>query len=336
MARKTGTSTYIMENKPCVLGFASIVGKKEGEGNLAKYFDKIYNDTTLGQKTWEKAESRLVAEAVSVALKKADLNYPDIDIIFSGDLLNQCISSTYGIRETGIPFLGLFGACSTIAESICAASLLIDSGTVQNCVCATSSHFCSAERQFRYPLEYGGQRPQSSQWTVTGSGGLVLGTEEHGICIDKACIGRIVDNGTTDANNMGAAMASAAADTLLRFFSDTGDPPEMYDLIATGDLGFVGSQILKELLAREGLVLGDRYTDCGLLIFDRDRQDVHSGGSGCGCCASVLCSYILNSMSEGKMSNVLVCATGALMSPTSVQQGESIPGIAHAVHLSKK
>lgn len=335
MAQRIGNYTIKLDKQPSVLGYAAVVGKKEGQGPLGRNFDMVFEDTLIGQKSWEKAESVLQKEAVKKALEKAGCQPSDMDGIIAGDLLNQCISSTFGLEPFDIPFLGVYGACSTMAESLLVGSMMIDSGAANKCACVTSSHFASSERQFRFPLEYGGQRPPTAQWTVTGSGSVILGNSGSDICITEMSVGKIVDAGIKDANNMGAAMAKSAAVTLLNYFSDTGNDPKQFDMIATGDLGFVGSQILIELLNREGINLGDKYTDCGLLIFDRDKQGVDSGGSGCGCSASVLCSYILNGLKEGKLKDVLFIATGALMSPTSVQQGENIPGVAHLIRFNK-
>ncbi len=334
MPTRQGRYTLKLDSCPSITGFAAIVGKKEGEGPLARSFDMICDDTTMGEKTWEKAESRLQKDAVNKALDKAGLTPSDIDYIFAGDLLNQCISSTYGLRDLEIPLLGLFGACSTMAESLCLGSIFVDTGAAGHCACVTSSHFCSAERQFRYPLEYGGQRTPTAQWTVTGSGCAIVAASEQAPYVRAVTVGRIQDMGITDVNNMGAAMAPAAADTLKTFFIDTGTTPDNYDLILTGDLGQVGSQLVEELMQRDHLEISGRHSDCGLLIFDIKTQAVNAGGSGCGCSASVLCSHILTQLKQGTLHDVLFVATGALMSPTSLQQGESIPGIAHLVHLS--
>ena len=334
MPTRQGRYTLKLDSCPSIAGFAAIVGKKEGEGPLARSFDMICDDTTMGEKTWEKAESRLQKDAVNKALDKAALTPSDIDYIFAGDLLNQCISSTYGLRDLEIPLLGLFGACSTMAESLCLGSIFVDTGAAGHCACVTSSHFCSAERQFRYPLEYGGQRTPTAQWTVTGAGCAIVAASDQAPYVRAVTVGRIQDMGITDVNNMGAAMAPAAADTLKTFFIDTGTNPDNYDLILTGDLGQVGSQLVEELLQRDHLDIAGRHSDCGLLIFDIKTQAVNAGGSGCGCSASVLCSHILTQIKQGTLHDVLFVATGALMSPTSLQQGESIPGIAHLVHLS--
>lgn len=336
MATRVGRYTIRLDTPPAVRGYASIVGKKEGEGPLARYFDKINEDTTFGEKTWEKAESRLQKDTLNLALRKAAITPDTVDVIFAGDLLNQCIGSSFGLREFDIPFLGLFGACSTMAESLTLASILVEGGFANVAAALTSSHFCSAERQYRLPLEYGGQRPQSSQWTVTGAGAAILAREGEGPFIRELTVGKIVDLGIKDSNNMGAAMAPAAADTLKTYFKDTGTRPEDFDLILTGDLAQVGSDLLHSLLQKEGIELGKRQNDCGLMIFDREKQDVHSGASGCGCSASVLCSKIFGDMRAGRLQEVLFMATGALLSPLSVQQGESIPSVAHLLHLSAR
>ena len=271
---------------------------------------------------------------METALSKASIRPEAVDFVFAGDLLNQCISSSFGLMALGIPFLGQYGACSTMAQTIAAAGVFLESGAASLCGAVTSSHFCSAERQYRFPLEYGGQRPPTSQWTVTGAGAVLMsGHKPETPYLSAVTAGRIVERGVCDANNMGAAMAPAAAETLAAFLRDTQSEPGQYDLIATGDLGLVGSRLLRELLRREGIDLSENYRDCGLLIYDREKQDVHSGGSGCGCSASVLCSLILPKLAKKELRNVLFLATGALMSPTSVQQGSAIPCIAHLCHF---
>lgn len=335
MSQKLGRSTFRLTNPPSALAYAAVGGKKEGEGPLARDFDLLCDDSSFGEQTWEKAESRLQKDAVNKALEKARLSSGDIDLIFAGDLLNQCVGSTYGLRDLEIPFLGLYGACSTMAESLAVASLFVDNGLAERAAAVTSSHFCSAERQFRFPLEYGGQRPPTAQWTATASGAVIVGAAAQAPFIREVSIGKITDLGITDANNMGAAMAPAAASTIETFLRDTGTGPEDYDLILTGDLGKVGKALLLDLLKRQGVDLSRNHDDCGLMLYD-EEQDVHAGGSGCGCSASVLCGYVLPRIASGVYKDVLFAATGALMSPTSVQQGESIPGIAHLVHLSHK
>ncbi len=333
MPKRLSQSTVLLNSKPKILEFAAVGGKKEGEGPLGEQFDKIFTDNTLGENTWEKAESRLQTEACQTVFTKAGLSSPDIDVMFAGDLLNQCSGSAYGLRDIQIPFYGLYGACSTMAEGLSIAALFIDSGIARKTLSVTSSHFCSSERQFRFPLEYGGQRTPTAQWTATASGAIILSNECGEPHIEAVCTGKIKDLGITDANNMGAAMAPAAADTIKTYLSDTSTSPDDYDMIFTGDLGLVGTELLYELLQKDGIDLSGHHNDCGLMLFDRETQDVHAGGSGCGCSAGVLCSHILPEMRAGKLKNVLFVATGALMSTTSVQQGQSIPGIAHLAHI---
>lgn len=333
MPERKGSYTIQLSNRPMILSSAAVVGKKEGEGPLGNVFDRVFEDTTLNEKTWEKAESDMQKEAVTCALNKAALSPSQVQHIFAGDLLNQCTASTYGLRELNIPLYGQFGACSTMAQTLSMAAIFVDSGAADICCAVTSSHFCTAERQFRFPLEYGGQRPPTAQWTATAAGAAVVGMGGSGVRIAEVLGGRQVDLGVTDANNMGSAMAPAASDTLYRFFEDTHTTPSDYDLILTGDLAAVGSEMLHKLLEKKGYHLGDKHDDCGLMIYDRQKQDVHAGGSGCGCSAAVLCSDILQRMTAKKLHDVVFVGTGALMSPTTSQQGESIPGIAHLVHL---
>ena len=333
--KKIGKRTIIFDNKPRIISYGSVVGKKEHEGPLSNEFDAYTTDSFFGEKSFEKAESKLQKTAVQTALDKAGLTPDDIDNIFAGDLLNQCIGSSFGLRSFGIPFIGLYGACSTMALSAGLAAVFIDSGAAKKTISVTSSHFCSAERQYRFPLNYGSQRTPTAQWTVTGSGALILGKDGGDIYISSVTFGEIEDLNIKDANNMGAAMAPAAAGTLLNFFKDTETKPEDYDIIFTGDLGYVGTNLLYELLEREGIDIRCRHSDCGTLIFDREKQDVHAGGSGCGCSASVLCSYIMHRLEKGDFGNILFMSTGALMSPTSSFQGESIPGIAHLLNIKK-
>jgi stage V sporulation protein AD len=337
MPTRVGKYTIQLQTNPAIIGFASVVGKKESEGPFGQYYDQCHTDTTLGESSWEKAESRLQNEAVHLALNKAGLKSSDIDCILAGDLLNQCISSTFGLRNLNIPFLGQYGACSTMAQTLAIASLFVESGAATRTAAVTSSHFCSAERQFRYPLEYGGQRTPTAQWTATAAGSIILGSRTAYpaavVGLQAITFGRIVDYDIKDVNNMGAAMAPAAASTLTDYFNDTGTSPQDYDLILTGDLGLVGSSLLDDLMQREGKDIRPVHNDCGLMIYDREKQDVHAGGSGCGCSAAILCSAILQQMSVGQLHKVLFLGTGALMSPTSSQQGESIPGVAHLVYL---
>lgn len=337
MPTRIGKYTLELNSKPTILGSAAVVGKKESEGPLGEYFDQCHNDTTLGESSWEKAESRLQNETVLLALDKAGLKNTDIDCIFAGDLLNQCISSTFGLRGLNIPFLGQYGACSTMAQTLGIASVFAESGAARTAVAVTSSHFCSAERQFRFPLEYGGQRAPTAQWTATAAGAIVVGSprekKEGQITVEAISFGRITDMGIKDAANMGAAMAPSAAQTLTDYFHDTGDGPQDYDVILTGDLGMIGSDLLQQILMKDSIDISAVHNDCGLMLYDRKKQDVHAGGSGCGCSGAVLCSYIMQQMTAGKLHKVLFLGTGALMSPTSSQQGESIPGVAHLVYL---
>lgn len=333
MIRKIGAYTIGFEEMPSIIGYGSVAGKKESEGPLKNYFDKIFFDSYAGQSSWEKAESLMQQEALSIALNRCSLHTEDIDFVFAGDLLNQCVSSSFGLREMNIPYLGQYGACSTMAQGLIMASVMVESGAAKNAACVTSSHFCSAERQYRFPLEYGGQRTPTAQWTVTGSGSCVLSNVKKGPSIVRATVGRIVDYGVTDVNNMGAAMAPAAAQTLMSYFRDTNTKPSEYDLILTGDLGHLGSELLYELLKKENMDIKGRHRDCGMMIFDGKRQDVHCGGSGCGCSASVLCSLIMKNLLDRTYENILFMATGALMSPTTCWQGESIPAIAHLVNI---
>lgn len=335
MPIRVGESTIRFSRRPILVNYAAVGGRKEGEGPLGRCFDAIFEDARMGMDTWEQAESALQREALTRALDKAGLAVTQLQALFAGDLLNQNIASTFGLREMGVPLIGQFGACSTMGQTLALAALFVDSGAAEYGAAVTSSHFCTAERQFRFPLEYGGQRTPTGQWTATAAGACVVGMGD-GVVVDSVCFGRVCDLGVTDMTNMGAAMAPAAADTIARYLQDTGTAPTDYDLIVTGDLGKVGSDLCRQLLERQGVTLGENYTDCGLLLFDRQRQDVHAGGSGCGCSASVLCAYLLPQMEQGALGRVLFCPTGALMSPTSSQQGESIPGICHALCLVRE
>lgn len=337
MAKKLGKHTIITEHSPSIFSFASIVSEKEGEGPLAQHFDIISNDPMFGQDSWEQAESTMQQQLIEYILKKSNMSPDDIDFLFAGDLLNQCTGTSYGVKNFKIPFCGLYGACSTMAESLSIASIFIDSNIGNRCLAMTSSHFCSAEKQYRFPVQYGSQRTPTAQWTVTGSGAIIISHNYENLNdnphIEAITIGTIEDFGVTDVNNMGAAMAPAAATTILNYFKDTNDSPEDFDMIITGDLGYIGSDILLDLLKRHGLDIEKNHTDCGKLIFNRETQDVHSGGSGCGCSASVLCSYILKSLMKKTINKILFIATGALMSPTSIKQGQSIPCIAHLIKI---
>lgn len=332
MAKRLGKNTIELFSRPHIISSAAVVGKKEGEGPLGNGFDVIYEDTTLGEETWEKAESAILEKALKLSIEKAGLTPEDISTVFAGDLLNQCMSSCFGIRDMKIPFAGVYGACSTMALSLVLAALSVETDAFEYVAAATSSHFCSAEKQFRYPLEYGGQRAPSAQWTVTGSGAMILSKSGEGPFIDKVHIGTVCDLGIRDMNNMGAAMAPAAKKTISDFLSETNTRPQDYDLILTGDLGQIGSELLYELLEKESNIdIRSVHRDCGLMIYDREKQDVHAGGSGCGCSASVLCSEIMSGMRQRRYRKIMFVATGALLSGVSSLQGESIPGIAHGV-----
>ena len=329
--KKLGKQTLQLDSPVNILETASIVGPKESNGPLAEYFDKCIEDEFWGEKSWEKAESKFIKETTNLVIAKSGLSAKDIDYAFAGDLLNQCISSSFALRESNIPFFGIFGACSTFVEGLCLGSVFIDSGACENILCATSSHFCSAEKQFRFPLELGNQRTPTSQWTITGSGAAILSSAGSRPHITHLTPGIITDLGIKDANNMGAAMAPAALSTICAHFEDTGRTPDYYDAIITGDLGYVGKDILIDLMRTKGYDIASKYNDCGVLMFDKKKQDTHSGGSGCACIASVFSGYLYNQMLQGKIQKLLLVATGALMNATSSQQGESIPGIAHAV-----
>lgn len=326
--RKIG-KTVIFDKPPKIIGHAGVAGKKEGEGPLAKDFDMIFEDTTMGQQSYELAESAMLHDAIIRSLSNAGVAPSSVDFVLSGDLLNQCMGSAFALKDLEIPSIGLFGACSTMALSLSTGAMLVNGGA--SCVvCATSSHFCSSERQFRFPLEYGGQRPPTAQWTVTGAGSSVVSNEGRGTEIKAVQIGTITDLGITDANNMGAAMAPAALNTLLTLFNDTKTNPEDYDLIVSGDLGTLGSRILKDLIWEKGFDIEKQHVDCGELVYNIAEQE-YQGGSGAGCSALVFSSYLFDKLKKGKLKKIIIMATGALLSSLSSQQGESIPGIAHAV-----
>jgi stage V sporulation protein AD len=332
--KNLGKQTKKLENPPIIISTSSIVGPKEGDGPLGHTFDYVIEDEMWGEKTWEKAESKIVKETWLKLLEKASKTPNDINYIVAGDLLNQCVATTFGLRESNVPYLGIYGACSTMCESLGIGSMLIDGGFADNIVCLTSSHFCSAEKQFRFPLELGTQRPPSAHWTVLGCGGALISNQGQGAYITHITSGRIVDMGINDAGNMGGAMAPAAADTIVNHFIDTGFTPDYYDMIFTGDLGMIGKSVCKEMVSEQGFDINNKLEDCGLMIFDRIRQDVHAGGSGCGCAASVFAGHLYQEIMKNNLKKVLLVATGALLSPTSIQQGETIPSIAHAVSIS--
>lgn len=332
--KHVGKQSIALTNPPSIAGHACVAGEKEGEGPLRDSFDYISQDMRFGQKSWEKGESEMVRRALELAIGKAGQQPESIEYLFGGDLLNQCIGTTFGVRDSNIPFFGIYGACSTMAEGLSLAAMTIDGGFADVTAAVTSSHFCTSERQYRFPVEYGGQRPPTAQWTVTGSGAVVLTSEGPGPYITHITTGKIVDAGIKDANNMGAAMAPAAYETLRMHFADLALKPSDYDLIVTGDLGQVGAAIVLDFFKRDGMDIMSNYDDCGLMIFAEKTQDVHAGGSGCGCSASVLCGHLLNGMRTGRWDKILFAGTGAMLSPTSSQQNESIPSICHAVAIS--
>jgi len=331
---KQGRQSFLLEDPPVITTWASIAGKKEVEGPLSHTFDIKCRDTYFGQKTWEQAEKHMQQLILNKLISKAGIPREEIGLVFSGDLLNQCIGSSFSLRNTGIPHLGLYGACSTMAESLLMASMAVGGGFSDRVIAMTSSHFASSERQYRFPLGYGGQRTPTSQWTVTGSGAALVCSKGTGPKITACTIGTVTDWGIKDANNMGAAMAPAAYNTIRTHFEDLHCCPTDFDLIVTGDLGQTGKELLMELARKDGISLGGKITDCGTLIFDNTTQDVHSGGSGCGCSAITLCGYLLEQLKSGKLKKILFCGTGALLSPTSTQQGLSIPGVCHAVCIT--
>ncbi len=330
---KKGKQSFVLSELPVITAWASVAGKKESEGPLSDWFDVTSQDTLFGQKTWEQAEKQMQKIALDTLLKKAELSRQQIGMVFSGDLLNQCIGSSFTLRNTGIPHLGLYGACSTMAESLLLSSMAVSGGFSDRVVAMTSSHFASSERQYRFPLGYGGQRTPTAQWTVTGAGAALVCTAGTGPRIESCTVGTVTDLGIKDANNMGAAMAPAAYQTIRAHLEDLQMVPEDFDLIVTGDLGQLGKELLLELARRDGISLGGKLSDCGTLIFDQLKQDVHSGGSGCGCSAVALCGYLLGKLNSGKLHRILFCGTGALLSPTSTQQGLPIPGVCHAVSI---
>lgn len=334
--KKLGKQTVKFIDPPSILSTYSIVGVKEGAGPLSEYFDIILEDDLWGESTWEKSESKIQKETIKNAIEEAKLLPSQIDYLFAGDLLNQIIPSSYSARDLEIPFFGLYGACSTMSESLSLGAMIMDGGYGEQVVCATSSHFSTAERQFRLPLEHGNQRAATSQWTVTGSGAAVLGKGDEGPFITHITTGKVIDPGIKDANNMGPAMSPAAADTIIRHFKDTGFSPKDYDLIITGDLAELGLEMTKKLIEKEGYDLANVFSDCGTEIFDNEVQETGLGGSGCGCSGSVFAGYIYKEMKNKNLNTVLLVSTGALHSPTGLLQGESIPGIAHAVRLSNE
>lgn len=330
MGKRLKNGTMIFENKPNICFGESIVGKKESEGPLGNYFKNVMKNENFNEKTYEKTEKKMISFVINELINDAKMPKKDIDVIIGGDLMNQIISVSFSAREFNSQLLGLYGACSTMCESLILGASLIDSGFVSNAVCVTGTHFGSVERQYRFPLDLGTQRPPSSQWTVTGAGGTLL-KNSGGFCkITKGLIGKVIDYGVTDANNMGAAMSPSARDTLVRFFEDTSTTANDYDLIVTGDLGRLGSEILYDLMKEKGYDISSNHFDCGGNIYNEDKSRFQ-GGSGAGCSASVFNSVILEKIKCGELKKVIFMATGALLSPLSVQQGESIPGISHLV-----
>ncbi len=331
--QKCGKHSFILEKPPVITTWASVAGKKESEGPLSDTFDVIKRDSYFGEKTWEQAEKRMQQMALEQLSKKAGIPKRDFGLVFSGDLLNQCIGSSFTLRNTGIPHIGLYGACSTMSESLLLASMAVGGGFFDKVVAMTSSHFASSERQYRFPLGYGGQRPPTAQWTVTGSGAALVCASGQGPKITACTIGTVTDLGIKDANNMGPAMAPAALSTIKTHFEELKTSPDDFDLIVTGDLGQLGKEALLTLAQKDGVALGGKLMDCGTEVFDLLKQDVHCGGSGCGCSAIVLCGHLLNQLHTGKLKKILFCGTGALLSPVSTQQGLPIPGVCHAVSI---
>lgn len=333
MGRQIGRSTWEYRENVQLISYAAVAGPMEGNGQLGKRFDRVYEDLYMGQETWEKAERKMIEDAVQISIKKGNLTNDEIDLYFAGDLLNQNISASFSAKTNQIPFLGVYGACSTSVLSLSLATALVDSGFAQKAISAVSSHNCTAEKQYRYPTEYGGQKPDTAQWTVTGAGAAVVGiADQSGPRITQTTIGKVMDLGIKNPFDMGSAMAPAAADTIKQHFEDTNRIPDDYDLIVTGDLGKVGHPIAKELLSKAGYELDQRFQDCGLMIYT-DEQEVFAGGSGCASSAVVTYGHLIDELKTGTYRRILVVATGALLSPISYQQGESIPCIAHAVAI---
>ncbi len=329
-----GHQTWVFESKPTIIASAAVGGPHEAKGPLAEDFDLLHEDFWLGQDSFEKAEKKLQEQACETAIKKANMKKEDVQFLMAGDLMNQTVPSSFAARTLGVPFLGLYGACSTSMEGLALASLLVDSKFAKNVLVCTSSHNAASEKQYRYPTEYGSQKPPTAQWTVTGSGAALVTDHGEGPKVTTATIGRVIDMGLTDPFNMGAAMAPAAVDTIEAHFRDLNRDPSYYDVIATGDLGRVGHRIAGDLLKKHGLDIPEEiFTDCGILIYREDQPGVLAGGSGCGCAATTTFGHFLNRMRKGELKKILVIATGALLSPMSYQQKESIPSVAHAVSI---
>lgn len=328
-----GMQSIAFEQSPYIVSSASVAGKKEGEGPLGSMFDLVEEENLFGEDTWEAAESTMQKEACTLALGKARIRKEDVRFLFGGDLLRQGIATSLGTADLEIPMFGLFGACSTAGEALALASMSVAAGYGDFMLAVTSSHFASAEKEFRFPLSYANQRPLSAQWTVTASGAFLVGKKRSHVRITGVTIGKIVDYGLKDSQNMGACMAPAACDTIVRHLEDFHRTPEDYNRIVTGDLGYVGQSILFDLMRGKGIDIKQNHMDCGMLIFDQQKQDTHAGGSGCGCAASVLSAYILPKIARGEWKRVLFVPTGALMSTVSYNEGASVPGIAHGIVL---
>ena len=331
--KRLGKQTVKLIKAPTIAAYAAVGGNMEAQGPLAHHYDYLSEDSYFGAKSWESAESAMLKKCFDMVIHKASISAENLEYIFTGDLLNQCVGSEFAIKDSGVPVFGLFGACSTMAESLSLAAMTIDGGFADTVCAMTSSHFCSAERQFRFPLSYGGQRTPTAQWTATAAGALILTSEGSGPYVTHITTGKIIDAGIGDAANMGCAMAPSALETILTHLSETGRDPSYYDMIVTGDLGAIGRDVLLDLAYQNGFDLSTVSNDCGMMIYDRQKQDVHAGGSGCGCSASVLAGYLLPKLQKGEIKKILFAATGALMSPTTAQQGESILGICHAVSI---
>ncbi|MDO5538549.1 MAG: stage V sporulation protein AD [Eubacteriales bacterium] len=331
MEQKTGKQSIQFAQAPYIISAASVAGKKEGEGPLGKLFDLVCNDDRFGEDNWEKAESTMQNEALSAAIAKAKIQKSNVRYLFGGDLLGQLIATSFGLENFDIPLFGLYGACSTCGESLSLAAMTVSAGYADYAAAVTSSHFGSAEKQFRFPLAYGNQKPLSATWTVTGSGAFIVSNKRGNARITGITTGKVVDFGVKDSMNMGACMAPAACDTIYQNLMDFCRSPEDYDQIITGDLGYVGQEILIELMKDRGFDISKQHMDCGIEIFDRDVQDTHSGGSGCGCSAVTLAAKILPNIEKGAWKRILFVPTGALLSTVSFNEGQSVPGIAHGV-----
>lgn len=326
-------NTIFLKNTPSICDCACIVGPKEKNGPLKEYFENSVEDVFFGEKSFEKAESKFVKEALNLLMKRNNYNVEDISAIFGGDLLNQCIASTFAVRNNNIPYIGIYGACSTFVEGLCLSSLLVNAGYFANSINFSSSHYCSAERQFRLPLEQGSPKPPTSQWTVTAAGCAYITEKKDGPYVTSVTFGKVIDYNISDVANMGAAMAPAAFDTITRHLEETGRDIDYYDYIITGDLGSLGSKALLDLCKKYNLDISKKHLDCGCMIFDLAKEDIHSGGSGCGCISSVFSAYFFKKLKEKEINKILLVATGALMSPVSSMQGETIPSIAHAISI---